>query len=156
MELKNVGSDFNPEVLSEIENAIGFIMPEDYKTFLKANNGGTPIGIKSISFYETDTETGKQFQNGCLIHSFNRVEDIESFYNNLVGADVVSEGYLPIADDSCGNEVLICLHIGENYGYVYFGDHEMYDSDETHWHLTKIASSFSEFLNLLWDDSKQD
>lgn len=149
MLLKNSGSNLTLDSFKLLESAVNAKIPLDYKNFMLQHNGGQPVEHIFFSFNEVDSETGKSFENGADIHSFNKLEDIQMFYDNLVGAEVIPEQYLPIADDSCGNEILMCLVNGTEYGKIFFGNHELYQSDEIHWVLTEIATSFNEFLKII-------
>ena len=148
MELKECGKKLNIDSFSEVENLLRGFLPKEYKEFMLEHNGGRPIKRLALSFMEYDPEKNEIFENELDIYSFNKLEDIPSFYDNLFSSELIPEHYCPIADDSCGNEVLLCVKEGENYGKIYFANHELFYVDES-WVITKIADNFNSFLELL-------
>ena len=82
------------------------------------------------------------------VGSLSKLEDIPLFYRNLYGSELIPEYYCPIADDSCGNEILLCTDENNKYGAVFFADHELFYEDES-FVITKLADSFEEFIHLL-------
>ena len=151
MELKECGKKIDSSSFSEVENLILGQLPEDYKAFMLEHNGGRPLKRYVLSFTEHDPETDKDFESGLDIYSFNKIEDIPLFYNNLYGSELIPEHYCPIADDSCGNEILLCTIKDSNYGNIFFADNEMFEADES-FVITKLADSFEEFINLLREE----
>ena len=86
------------------------------------------------------------------LNSKNRYDDlvrtVKLFTNRI------PHNYLSIADDPFGNQ--ICLAIkGENYGKVFFWDHE-FEKDEGEppdtSNMSFIADNFDEFLSTLFFD----
>ena len=77
------------------------------------------------------------------------LEELPEFYENLIG-EVLPEdaGYISIACDSCGNDILLCVD-NTNFGRVYFGDHDMLDPETDYLGLSLIANSFTDFVNSL-------
>lgn len=148
MILKECGEKLNIDFIQKIENQLNIHFPQEYINFMMEHNGGRPVEHLVLSFEEKDPETNKLFDNSFDIHSFNKLEDIPSFYENLVSAEVIPKNYYSIADDSCGNEILLCLDGSENHGKLFFGNHELYNLDES-WVLSKLADSFNEFIKLL-------
>ncbi|ORX85910.1 hypothetical protein BCR32DRAFT_265340 [Anaeromyces robustus] len=146
--LKESGNKLNEDSFKKIEKKLGIQFPQDYINFMLEHNGGRPIKSLSYSFQEKDPETNKYFDNNSDIYSFNKLEDIPTFYDNLVSSELIPNFYCPIADDSCGNEVLLCLDQSKHHENIFFADHELCDKDE-HWVLVKVADSFSHFLNIL-------
>lgn len=56
---------------------------------------------------------------------------------------------MPIADDPGGNIIGISLNKND-FGYVYFLNHEYDDLDTGYLVKSEITKSFSDFLNLLY------
>ena len=56
---------------------------------------------------------------------------------------------MPIAYDSSGNVFLLYLGADDNYGKVYFANHEMFDPDTDFFVITNIADDFDTFVNSL-------
>jgi len=148
MILKDSGKILNKESIKEVETKLNIKFPQEYIEFMLEHNGGRPVKPLTYTFIEEDPDTHQSFENNSDIHTFNAMEDIPSFYENLVSAEVIPKFYCPIANDSCGNELLICLDHSEYHGNLFFADHELCDSEE-HWILSKIANTFNDFINLL-------
>ncbi len=152
MELKECGKKINTVSFFEVEKVLGGYLPEEYKAFMLEHNGGRPTKRLVLSFVEHDPETGQDFDNELDIYSFNKLEDIPDFYDNLYSSELIPKHYCPIADDSCGNEILLCIAQNEKYGEIFFADHELFEEDER-WTITKIASSFTQFIEMLQEQS---
>ncbi|KAG4098397.1 hypothetical protein H8356DRAFT_1672957 [Neocallimastix lanati (nom. inval.)] len=131
MILKECGKKLNISSIQEIENVLNVQFPKDYVNFMLEHNGGRPIEHYSLSFKETDPETHQLMDNSFDIHSFNTLEDMPLFYENLVSSEVIPKNYYSIADDSCGNEILLCLDGSLHHQQIFFGNHELYHSDES-------------------------
>lgn len=70
-------------------------------------------------------------------------------YENLISEKLIHITHLPIACDSFGNEILLCLDQNINYGNIFFANHEKLPLEDTYWLLSKVSTSFSDFMNLL-------
>ncbi len=151
MELKECGKTLNSNSFFEVEKSLGGKLPKEYKEFMLKHNGGRPIKRFVLSFMEYDPEMNKNFENELEIYSFNKLEDIPNFYDNLFFSELIPEHYCPIVDDSCGNEVLLCVEKGENYGMIYFANHESFYEDES-WVITRIANNFNDFIEALQEN----
>jgi hypothetical protein len=57
----------------------------------------------------------------------------------------VPVGILPIGDDPGGNLICMCIN-RENYGKIYFCDHELEDPETGFIIMSDIAKSFSAFI----------
>lgn len=152
MELKECGKELNVNSFLKVEKLLGGKLPKEYKEFMLEHNGGRPIKRFVLSFMEHDPETNENFENELDIYSFNKLEDIPNFYDNLFFSKLIPEHYCPIADDSCGNEILLCVKEGEKYGMIYFANHESFYDDES-WVITKIANNFNDFLESLKENT---
>lgn len=152
MELKECGKELNVNSFFKVEKLLGGKLPKDYREFMLKHNGGRPTKRFVFSFMEYDPETNENFENEVDIYSFNKLEDIPNFYDNLFSSELIPEHYCPIADDSCGNEILLCVKEGEKYGMIYFADHESFYDDES-WVITKIANNFNDFLEVLQENT---
>ncbi|OUM59584.1 hypothetical protein PIROE2DRAFT_14830 [Piromyces sp. E2] len=147
MLLKDSGEKLSIKTIEKVEKELNIKFPQEYINFMLEHNGGRPLNPVTFSFIEEDPETHKSFENNSDIHTFNQMEDIPTFYDNLISAEVIPKHYCPIANDSCGNEIVICLDNSEYHGILFFADHELCDSEE-HWILSKIANNFIDFVNL--------
>ena len=139
--------------INALEQGWQIKLPKNYKNFLMDINGGRP---KNKLF------TLKDKSNSSLIAGIFGISDEEDYniltrYPIMLG-DRIPSNTLPIADDQCGNLILLSVK-GPDYGKVYFWDHEM-EADEgqtpDYSNLTLIADSFEEFINSLKSEEEID
>jgi len=140
--------------LSSFESSIGCRLPEDYRQFLVASNGGYVGGsLWFLGPWLTDqtVEAGVHHVGG-----FRQ----ESYFSLLWARNCYQERELRIPrellwvmDDPFGNAICIGL-TGEHRGRMYFWDHECEtDSDEwdgsadTAENVTLLTKSFTEFVS---------
>lgn len=157
MNLLSVGAKLNEENIKEFEKALNIRLPQDYIEFLIKNNGGTPEGNLVFDFYDI----GNSKEDSTIISFFEQIylANNSSFKNNhikagycaLVDSRQIPPHFLPIADDVYGNIIFICTD-GKDRGNVFFGDHELEVKETGYIVLSKIANSFTEFLNKLYLD----
>ena len=139
------------ERIAEFESVIQGSLPEDYKRFLKEENGGRP----SPDIFRFKTKDGNE--EDSVLHYFfalyeGRVGSIERSFGFMKGR--IPADYLAIATDSFGNMILLRTAL-RGLGKVYFWDHEKEDEDAdmpTLKNMTAIAASFSEFIGLLEEE----
>lgn len=138
--------------LLEMEQYIGVRLPEPYRRFLRAHNGGKP---------KPDCFTFKNRQGpytGSMVDWFLSIHDGENsnfkdYYETYkVHQKRVPDRMVPIADDPGGN--LVCISVsGDDAGAVYFWDHEN-EADGTEPSMDNmdlIADNFDEFLACLYE-----
>lgn len=145
--LVDVGEAITERDIREVEEELDVVFPDDYKAFLLKNNGGLPKDDIAVEFVETDPSTNEKYQQGCDIQFFSELREVPEFYENLIGEELIPEKFISIACDSFGNEILLCADESEDYGKVYFGNHEMYHPETGQYVLSIIANSFSELLD---------
>src|SRR5699024_12370459 len=69
--------------------------------------------------------------------------------------DRLPEGFIPIGDDSNGNQ--ICLGIKEpHYDHIYIWDHEDEQDEPDMSNMYFVANDIWEFLDSLYDDADTD
>ena len=118
-------------LLYDFEKQFHFELPNRYKLFLiKYNGGDTP---------ETKFKSGKVSSD---VRFFYGLGDVEYDLMKIIDLNnFISNNILPIARDSFGNYIALCLD-KENSGKVVFCDHEKgYKS-------TEIAKDLDEFFAL--------
>ena len=137
IEIHDSGPALSEHDLTLVEAATGRPLPQPYRDFLLAHNGGRPkpdiIDIAGAPFRGTDIQ---------VFHSFDdefQTCDILWGWENLDGCK--ENLLLPIANDSGGHTFALVLD-EENYGHVYY-----FDSNEDPPHPYHIANNFNEFLN---------
>lgn len=143
--------------LKNIEKIRSCKLPNNYSGFLLKNNGGkTNWNSFKIKNYFLDGKsnfgTVRCFYGICpdknsIMHNYDIFSSID-----IRGHRIPLE-LLPIATDSFGNEICLCVH-GEKYETVYFWDHENEapDGQEPWWeNIYLISDNFTEFLNNLYE-----
>lgn len=150
--LNSVAKISNSE-LSKIEKKLGLKFPEDYKSFIINANGGVPERDMLYDFYDEVTE----IENTSVIRRFYSIcnddykYNLEKILNTMREEQAIAKDMLPIADDPLGN--LLCISVGErDYGAVYYLNHEFEDIETGFLMKSKIADSFSDFINSLYID----
>ncbi len=141
----------NTKEIIDFERGYGFKLPDDYQWFLR-NYGASNFEVEVACKSEEPSSWSNDGNDS--IDFFYGLNPTESSLDCLKGAldtysDRFPEGVLPIGEaDSGGN--LICMSVNkENYGYILFWDHES-DTEEKQFY--KMASSFSKFVELLFED----
>jgi hypothetical protein len=130
------------ELLVRLEEGIGTVLPEDYRAFLVATNGGRPAR-EEVALGGTEGST--------LLHTFYGLHAgpeharLDTNLQWLNGR--IPTGLLPIAGDQVGN--VFCLGLfGSSRGMVFFWDHELEGTSPSA-ELPAVARCFAEFLNSL-------
>ena len=139
--------------LGALEQMLGFKLPDNYRDFLKCNNGGRPQGRLVFHFFEeADGSVLDNFYGIHPNHDLNLLKKIQ-----YIGDRIPSDCF-PIANDVFGNLILIVVK-GRQRGKIYFWDHEM-ESEEgqepTYENMTLVANSFEDFINGLQDEHVKD
>lgn len=153
------GYKINDELIMSFENKFGIILPKDYKEFMLENNGGESEKDWIFDFYDNVTKEN----NSSVVRSFFRIyqnknneivyDDLEEICKRMWGDGIIDNKTLPIADDPGGNVISISVH-EEDFGTVYFLNHEYEDSETGYLFASKIASSFCEFMSHLYLDEE--
>jgi cell wall assembly regulator SMI1 len=113
--------------VARAEAELGLPLPADYRAFLLATDGGTPIEF--------------QFSAVVGVREFLRLQDALDHRDRLRGG--MPESMLPIADDGVGNLIVISL----TDGAVYFWNHEINDGTDDPG--DRISASFMDFVEHL-------
>lgn len=132
--------------IASLEKRLDIVLPSEYKEHILKYNGGYP---NKECF---DTQGGGRSK----IHYFYAIYDgkysnFEKSFNTFkVKEKRMLTHILPIAHDDGGNQ--ICISIGDNdYGYIYFWDHEKETDEPGYDNMYLIANSFNEFLDSLFE-----
>ena len=160
MKLLEVGATLTEETIQEFEREIKIKLPQDYKDFLINSNGGTPDGTWVFDFFDI----GNSCENSTAIDFFEKIytgdsntienDNIKARYKALVDTEQIPINLLPIADDTYGNIIFICI-AGTDFGKVFFGDHELEVPGTGYLVMSLIADSFSSFLEKLYLDDEE-
>lgn len=149
MNLIEVGEKLSNKDIKKMEGALHLDFPQDYKDFLLKKNGGMPENEVEFDFIESDPSTKEELEQGSDIHYFYDDNEVIESYGNLVDEGLIPAEYLPIACDSFDNQILIYLGKDDNYGSIFFADSESEDPEGSSWGLSKVADSFTAFLDML-------
>jgi len=153
MKLTGVGEQLTESTISDFEVNFNIKLPDDYKVFLLGSNGGVPGGNWCFDFIEN----GSTIKTSSVISYFEvlyaeetmEVDDLRAGYVALVESGQVPSTLLPIADDPFGN--IIFISVGEDdFGRVYFGNHELEVPETGYLVMSQIAETFSEFMDKLY------
>lgn len=128
--------------LKDFEISNDIVLPEDYKAFLMAYNGGQPIYTENEDHPLVKWFYG--FHEGPLWSNIYHAIDV---YHNRIPS-----WYLPIACDPFGNLFLMSLY-PDNYGLVTFWDHETEaegDANQYFDNMRAVADSFTLFIKLIF------
>lgn len=150
MELRNSGNPVNNIQIATLKEKTSLKLPKEYERFLQLNNGGYVDGFfVTPKFIEIDPESGKAYFQSSNVEKFYSVDEILEEYEANQEDPAWDENYLPIAYDSSGNVFLLCLFEDENYGKVYFANHELFNPVTDFFVTTNIADSFDAFVDSL-------
>ncbi len=115
-----------PQVLSEktinqLEQTIGYNLPDDYKVFLTNYGGVAFYSYPSFAIQGTTKPDSASILDTCYgILPGYPLEDIATLHADYKGR--IPADLLPVGEDPGGN--IICLGlVGERNGKVYFWDH---------------------------------
>ena len=117
------------------------------------SNGGTPKEDWLYDFFAEVTEA----ENTSVIREFFslisdnsvKMSNLRAIYKIMTHEETIPADMLPIADDSGGNVIGISLN-KDDFGYVYFINHEYDDLNTGYPVKSKISESFSAFLDALY------
>lgn len=145
MKINNFEPSVGREAINLFERFLEGKLSKEYREFLLQYNGGKP---DPCDFDLADDSSC--IQEFYKLNSVNNWDDLLEIYRTFKGR--IPKTLLSIACDPGGNQ--ICLAIsGRDFGKVFFWDHEKENlSNAEADQLEKIADSFSDFLNCLYED----
>lgn len=139
-----------PDQVEAFEKELDERLPEDYRQFLLACNGGHVGGrlwFQGVSPDGGKVEAGVHHVGGFRAESYFSLNRARQAYRERIAAPLTW-----VMDDPFGNA--ICLGVAGKYrGRVYFWDHENEPDDdwdgrvETAGNLTLLANSFADFVS---------
>ncbi len=154
MKFIKTGRKLTHRDIDKIQKTIGADIPKEYSDFLLLNNGGETEEEMLFDFFDEVTES----DNTSVIREFFSVNgktlDLITVYDNLVNSQSMSSKMIAIADDPGGNVIGISLE-QDDYGTVYYLNHEYEEIDTGYLLKSKISSSFAEFLKMLYLDIEE-
>ena len=91
-------------------------------------NGGNPIGeIYTQPFDEVEPKTNERHTQETDVETFFSFNEIKFEYGDVLDEGYIPSEYVPLARSSFGNLFLIRLDDSDDYGSVYFSNHDLFD-----------------------------
>ena len=147
--LNDIGEKINISQIEDFEKNIGKKLPDDFKEFMLENNGGCPEEeLFTQNFNMINPETSEEITQSIDIAEFMSLNDIEFEYDEIIDTGDIPQGYLPFGYTSFDNLFLICLN-QDNYGAIYYVNHDFFDDSTGRFVISKICNSFSDFIESL-------
>ena len=154
MILQDVGKQLSHIQIEAFEKDLKITLPQDYKDFLLKNNGGYVAHGGTFDFveepYQKPTNTTILYFTMIQEGELESYLEIKSSYIALAQSGQTPLGLLPIADDVCGNVMMMSV-AREDYGKIYFANHEMEDPETGYLLMSLVANSFSELINICYE-----
>lgn len=149
MQIQDSGKQLSHDDIAKFEKELGVSLPEDYKEFMLKNNGGMSELDWGFDFFDVaaEAESSSMIQEFLVIYDEETYEDddLKKIYRILRENGEIPPNILPIADDPSGN--LICMSVAEeNYGRIFFCDHELEEQTTGCMVMSVVARSFTEFV----------
>jgi len=130
----------NKTTIEQTEKTLNVKFPNDYvKTIMKYNGG-----YSSIKYFNCGNKKDLVFDSLLNLKAGEDDVSLVETYNNI--KDRLPNNIVPFASDPFGN--FICFNFNDKPATVCFWDHEIAFSDVDK-SITRLSSSFSEFLDLL-------
>lgn len=129
------------EGIAALEKRCGGKLPPTYRGFLLETNGGRPAK-RRFAFVEDGKKTESAvdwFFGDCDDADYGLVANLDVY------KDRIPKSLLPIATDPFGNLLLLSLR-GNDFGAIFFWDHEREGADDTSKNLLPVSKSFDAFL----------
>lgn len=134
--------------IKRLEKKCNVHLPEDYKEFLIRNNGGR---VEPKSFFVGDPRNDRIGQVHYFFIINHPMECCRPDSNYEVFLGRIPRNYFPIATEDGGN--IICLSLNaKDYGSVHYWDHNEEGLCQNFENVHKLAPTFTEFLNGLFDN----
>lgn len=154
MKMYDSGFKLKTEDLLKYEKQLNLKFPEDYKLFMIEHNGGYPEKNIAFDFIDVLDNKSNSSDVNCFLIFYDEknkeLDDTIRVYTTILDNGYVRKGYFPIAQDSGGNIICMCLN-DDNYGKIYFVYHELEEPETGYLLMTNIANSFTDFISNLYE-----
>ena len=128
---------------ADAEDLLSTQLPEEYKEFLLANNGGAP----SKTYFMTEDESVETDVRFFLPYDDGAEETVMDEIENITLEGVLPKQIFPIATTSCGNRVVLSCR-KDDFGVVYFWAwDEQGDDRPSYDFLHEVAEDFTSFVD---------
>ena len=152
MKMQYSGPQLTNKSINSFEEQFAIKLPEDYIKFLLETNGGMPEEDWEFDFLEIDTlkYTSTIIQEFLVLYNeeTTATDDLRKNYLIVKEENSLPLNFMQIASDPSGNMICICLS-DEDYGSVFFANHELETTETGNLVTSIIAKSFSEFVSKL-------
>ena len=156
MKLLNMAESGDPidqQNVRQLQNQLGFTLPDGYCDFLLRYNGGRPS--EDAEVFRINEQEGESTVGFFYSVKNKRYHTLELMHRNTEYSGRIPQGFLPIAKDSFGNQILLGI-TGAVWNQVCFWDHEQEPPDQaakTDIQIIKMASTFEAFIDGLHSSS---
>jgi hypothetical protein len=130
--------------VESFERVLGSRLPDEYRNFLLAKNGGWPDS--DLMFPISDAPFDEHGILNCLFGLFdeNEMYDLREEFETYLGR--IPANLVPIGEDPGGN--LICLATsGVDRGMIYYWDHEQESEEAGYENVYLVSTGFTAFLD---------
>ncbi len=141
--IKQSRSRITDPQIALLEQELGSRLPDDYKQFLLNTNGGVPEP-NEFDVPATSTGSGVNIFYGSLA----KAHDGDLVYEQILLKDRLPDRLVAIADAEGGNRVCLSSR-PEDFGVVFFWDHELESETDQSAPLSRLSSSFAELFSSL-------
>lgn len=135
------------ESIDGFEKSLGIKLPDDYREFIYKYDGGVPDPAVFDINKERDSSVVKELFGLETPLTASSLKYNLSLYENRIPSK-----FIPIGSDVFGNKIILGVG-GDNFGAIFFWDHENEASDEDvqtyHSNIFLISESFDDFLGKL-------
>lgn len=146
-EMQSPGRAVNERDVAELERLVGRRLPDDYRRFLLANNGGMPVpDAFPIQGFQEEEEGEIQVFFGIE----REVESSDLAWNFKTFKGRVPSNLLPIACNSGGD--LICLSLEDDA--VFFWDSMDERDAPSYENVYKISEAFGDFVDSICEPAE--
>jgi hypothetical protein len=132
--------------IGAFETLVHGSFPDDYKTFLKKENGGRPRP-KQFRFTTKAGKTEESTTHYFFALHAGRVGSLQKSFERYEKR--VASGYIPIGTDPFGN-IIVMNTMPHGNGRIYFWNHETESDLPSVANMCLIAQSFLEFVEGLF------
>lgn len=149
----NAFGQASEEMILEFEEHIGFILPHDYKEFLKKNNGGIVNTLEYRDYLCDHPEKGywcfwarglnvhmpMDILYGLSVKDFDLKKKNSEFMSDLPAKTIY------IGDTGGGGTVI--LNNGDHPGVYFYASSYFFEQPDPNVNTYKIADTFTDFIN---------